>query len=83
MKKSGDGAADKGRGSGKYCACGSEEHFVHRHYSLCRILEHRTRNCEERQTEKGTMPAKMNALANSEVGLMSAMVGTAQRDGND
>ena len=45
------GAADdkkKGGGSGRCYICGSEEHLAHRHCGLCKSLEHRTRDCEER-----------------------------------
>ena len=34
---------------------GSEEHFAHKHCGLCRSLEHRTRDCEERGAEKGAI----------------------------
>ena len=49
------GAADekkKGGGSGRCYICGSEEYFAHRHCGLCKSLEHRTRDCEERGAEK-------------------------------
>ena len=45
------GAADdnkEGGGSGRCYICGSEQHFAHRHCGLCKGLEHRTRDCEER-----------------------------------
>ena len=55
------GAADdkkEGGGSGRCYICGSEEHLAHRQCGLCKSLEHRTRNCEERGAEKGAMLAK-------------------------
>ena len=61
-KESGkSGAADdkkEGGGSGRCYICGSEEHLAHRQCGLCKSLEHRTRNCEERGAEKGAMLAK-------------------------
>ena len=67
IEKSGDAATDKqGGGRGKCYVCRNEEHFALKHCSLCRSLEHRTRDCEEREAEKGAMLAKMNVLANSE-----------------
>ena len=42
----------KGGGSGRCYICGSEEHLAHRHCGLCKSLEHRTRDCEERGAEK-------------------------------
>ena len=64
----------KGGGRGKCYVCGREEHFAHKHCGLCRSLEHRTRDCEERGAEKGAMLAKINVPENSEVGLMAATV---------
>ena len=49
------GAADdkkKGGGSGRCYICGSEEHLAHRHCGLCKSLQHRRRDCEERGAEK-------------------------------
>ena len=68
------GAADdkkKGGGSGRCYICGSEEHFAHRHCGLCKSLEHRTRDCEERGAEKGAMLAKLTVPAVPK-GLFSA-----------
>ena len=46
MEKSKDAPANKkGGGRGKCYACGSEEHFAHKHCGLCRSLEHRNRGC--------------------------------------
>ena len=73
IEKSRDAAADKkGGGRGKCYVCGSKEHFAHKHCGLCRSLEHRTHDYEERRAEKGAMLAKMNVSANSEVGLIAA-----------
>ena len=58
------GAADdkkEGGGSGRCCMCGSEENLAHRHCGLCKSLEHRTRDCEERGAEKSAMLAKLTA----------------------
>ena len=78
IEKLGNAAADKkGGGRGKCYVCGSEENFAHKHCSLCRSLEHRTSDCEGRRADKGAMLAKMNVPANSEVGLMAAIVGEA------
>ena len=58
IEKSGDVSADKkGVSGGKCYVCGSEEHFMHKHCGLCRSLDHRTRDCEERGAEKGAMLA--------------------------
>ena len=68
IEKSGDAAAEnKGGGRGKCDVRGSEKHIAHKHCRLCRRLEHRTRNCEERGAKKGGTLAKMNVPANSEV----------------
>ena len=53
----------------------SEEHFGYKHCGLCRSLEHRSRDCEEREDEKGAMLAKMNIQANFEVGLSERISG--------
>ena len=70
MKKSEhSGAADdkkEGGGSGRCYICRSEEHF-----GLCKSLEHRARDCEERGAEKGSMLAKLTLPAVPE-GLFSA-----------
>ena len=53
-KSKNSGAADdkkEGSGSGSCYICGSEEHLAHRHCGLCKNLEHRTRDCEERGAE--------------------------------
>ena len=69
FEKLGDAAADKMSGSrGKGYVCGSEEHFAHKHFGLCRSLRHRTRDCEEQRADKGAILVKMNLSANSEVG---------------
>ena len=76
IEKSGNAAADKkGEGRGKCYVCGIEKHFAHERCVLCRRLEHRSRDCEEFRAQKGTVLAKMNVLANSEVGLMAVNVG--------
>ena len=82
-EESGDTPADKkGRGRGKCYVCGKEEHFAHKHCGLCKSLEHRTRDCEER-AEKGAMLAKINVPANAEVGLVAATIGAARGDRNE
>ena len=84
IKKTGDATADKKDGSrGKCYVCGSEKHFAHKNCGLCRSLEHRTRDCEERGAEKDTTLAEMNVPASSKVGLMAAMVGAAQGEGRE
>ena len=77
------GAADdkkKGGGSGRCYVCGSEGHLAHRHYGLCKSLEHRTRDCEERGAGKGTMLAKLTVPAVPEARAVVAMVGAARGD---
>ena len=77
------GAADdkkKGGGSGRCYICGNEEHLAHRHCGLCKSLEHRTRDCEERGAEKGAMLAKLTVPAVPEVRAVAAMVGAARGD---
>ena len=77
------GAADdkkKGGGSSRCYICGSEEHLAHRHCCLCKSLEHRTRDCEERGAEKGAMLAKLTAPTVPEVRAVTAMVGAARGD---
>ena len=77
------GAADKkeGGGSGRCYIWGSEEHFARRHCGLCKSLKHRTRDCEERGAEKGTMLAKLTVPAVPEVRAAAAiMVGAARGD---
>ena len=62
-KKSGKpGAVDgkkKSGGSGRCYISGREEHLAHRHCGLCKSLEHRTQDCEERGSEIGAMLAKL------------------------
>ena len=65
-------------GSGRCYICGSEEHLAHRHCGLCKNLEHRTRDCEERGTEKGAMLAKLTVPVIPEVREVTAMVGAAR-----
>ena len=80
------GAADdkkEGGGSGRCYICGSEEYLAHRHCGLCKSLEHRTRNCEERGAEKDPMLAKLTVPAVLEVREVMAMVGTARGDRKD
>ena len=48
----------------------SEDHLAHRHCGLCKSLEHRTRDCEERGAEKGAMLAKLTGPAVSEESLV-------------
>ena len=47
---------------------------------LCKSLEHRTRDCEERGAEKGAMLAKLTVPAAPEVRAVAAMVGAAHGD---
>ena len=61
----------------------SGEYFVHKHYGLCKRLEHWTRDYEKRGAEKGAMLAKLNGSASSEVDLMAAMIGAAHRGGKE
>ena len=71
----------KGGGSGRCYTCGrSKEYLAHRHCGLCKSLEHRTRDCEERGAEKGTMLAKLTVPAVPGVRAVAAMVGTARDD---
>ena len=77
------GAADdkkKGGGSGRCYICGSEEHLAHRHYGLCKSIEHRMGDCEERGDVKGAMLAKLTVPAVPEVRAVAAMVGAARGD---
>ena len=77
------GAADdrkEGGGSGRCYICGSEEHLPHRHCGLCKSLEHRTRNCEERGAENSAMLAKLTVPAVPEVRAVAAKVGAARSD---
>ena len=71
----------KGGGREKLYVCGSEDHLVHKYCGLCRGLEHLTRDCEERGTEKSAMLAKTNVPASAEVGLVAATTGAARGDG--
>ena len=82
-KSENPGAADdmkKSGGSGRCYICGSEEHLAHRHCGLCKSLEHRTRDCEERGAEKGAMLAKLTVPAVPEVRAVAVMVGAARGD---
>ena len=75
------GATDdrkEGGGSGRCYICGSEEHLAHGHCGLCKSLEHRTRDCEERGAEKGAMLAKLTVPVVPEVREVTAMVGAAR-----
>ena len=84
LKKSVDAAANKKDvGRGKCYVCGSEGHFAHKHCGMCKRLEHRTCDCEERGVEKGAMLAKMNVPAGSEVGLITATIEAAGGGGNE
>ena len=84
FKKSVDAAAiKKDVGRGKCYVCGSEEHFAHKYYGLCKRLEHRTCDCEERGVEKGAMLTKINVPAGSEVGLITATIEAAGGGGNE
>ena len=77
------GAADynkKGGGSGRCYICAGEEHLAHRHCGLCKSLEHRTRDCEERGAGKGAMLAKLTVPAAPEVRAVAAMMGAARSD---
>ena len=65
----------EGGGGGRCYVCESVEHLAHKHCRLCRSLEHRTRDCEERGAEKGAMLAKLTAPAVPEVRTAAAMVG--------
>ena len=70
----------EGGGSGRCYICGSEEHFAHWRCGLCKSLEHRTRDCEERGAGKGAMLAKLTVPAVSQVRVVAAMVGKARGD---
>ena len=84
IEQSGDAPTDKkGGGREKCCVCGSEEHFAHKYCGLCRSLEHRARNCEERGAKKGAILAKINTPANAEVGSVAATTGAARGDGKE
>ena len=77
------GAADdkkKGGGSGRCYIWGSEEHLAHRPCGLCKSLEHRTRDYEERGAEKGAMLAKLTVSAVPEMRAVAALVGAARRN---
>ena len=77
------GATDdkKKRGGSRRCyICGSEEHLAYRHCGLCKSLEHRTRDCEERGAEKGAMLAKLTVPAVPEARAGAAMMRAARDD---
>ena len=63
--------------------CGSEEHFAHKHCGLCRSLEHRIRDRKEREDKKGSMLAKINVPAKSELALVIATIEAARGDGKE
>ena len=71
---------EESSGSGRCYICGTEERLAHRHCGLCKRLEHRTRDCENRGAEKGAMLAKLTVPAVPEVRVVAAMVGTARGD---
>ena len=83
-KKSEKSGADddkkKGGGSGRCYICGSVEHLAHRHCGLCKSLEHRTRDCEERGAEKGAMLAQLTVPVVPKVRAVASMVGAARGD---
>ena len=82
-KSENSGAADgkkKGGGRGRCCICGSEEHLAHKHCGLCKSLDHRTRDCEERGTEKCAMLAKLTVPAIPEMRAVAAIMVGAARD---
>ena len=82
-KREKSGAADnkkEGGGSGRCYICGSEEHLAHRHCGLCKSLEHRTQDCEERVAEKDAMLAKLTVPAVPEVRAVASMVGADRGD---
>ena len=86
QKSEKSGAADdrkEGGGSGRCYICGSEEHPAHRHCGLCKSLEHRTRDCEERGPEKGAMLANLTVPVVPEVRAVAAMVVAARSDGKE
>ena len=56
---------------------------MHKHCGLCRSLEHRARDCEERRAEKGATLTKINVPASSEMGLVAATIGEARGDGKE
>ena len=55
----------EGSGSGRCYICGSEEHLAHRHCGLCKSLEHRTRDCEERGAAKRRNAGKTDCAGGS------------------
>ena len=74
------GAADdkkKGGGSGRCYTCESREHLAHRHCGLCKSLEHRMRDCEKREAEKGAMLTKLTVPAVPEVRAVAVTVSGA------
>ena len=79
-KKSVAAGDKKAGGSGKCYICGSKEHLAHKHYGLCKSLEHRTRDCDERGAEKGAMLAKLTVPAKFEGKGMVTMVGAVRGD---
>ena len=79
-KSENSGAADDRKESGRCYICGDEEHLAYRHCGLCKSLEHRTRDCEERGAEEGAMLAKLTVLVVPEVRAVAAMVEAARSD---
>ena len=78
IEKPGGAATNKKEGGrGKCYVCEGEERFAHKHSGLCKSLEYRTRDYEERGAKKDAMMEKMKVSVNFEVGLMSAMAGAA------
>ena len=51
---------------------------MNKHCGLCKHLEHRTHECDERGAEKGAILTKLNVLAKSEVKLMTTMMKAAR-----
>ena len=79
-EKSADAAADKKGGGRNNCyVCGSEKHFAHKYCGLCKSLEHRIRDCMEREAERVAMLEKLNVPASSEVEPIAAMTRVAGR----
>ena len=56
------------------------EYLAHRHCGVCKSIEHRTRDGEERGAEKGAILAKMTVPAVPEVRAVATMVGEACGD---
>ena len=54
-----------------------------KHCGLCKSLEHRTCDYEERGAEKNAMLAKMNVSTDSKVGQTTALAGAAHGGGQE